>query len=517
MSKMKSKRRKRYSLLLLGLLLLTEGLSAVFSVSEAKAKNDDTIVLKIGNWEEYIDYGDWDDDEAIELESGTIMGENDIMTDFEDWYYETYGKRVEVEYSTFGTNEDLYSKIVLGETYDLVCPSEYMFCKLLKEDRLQPLSESFFDTSDENNYYIKGVSPYIKHIFDINEIDGKPWSAYAAGYMWGTIGIVYNPDEVSEEDASSWSILANPKYKKRITVKDSVRESYFPTLAILHKDLLLSEEFINSEDYSEKLAELLNDTRPETIEKAEELLRQIKENVYSFEVDSGKADMITGKIIANLQWSGDAVYIMEEAEEEDYYFNYAVPEECTNLWLDGWVMLKSGINGDPEKQKAAEAFINFISRPDNVIRNMYYIGYTSTISGGDNPLIYEYVNYRFGAEEDEATVEYPLGYFFSGDDEDENFVIKTTEDQAKRLLFAQYPPKDIIDRSAVMGYLPDDVNAQLNQMWINVRCFNFSQVSGTVWLRALAIICFISILIVIWVNRYRIFRKPIKPGYYRVD
>ena len=77
--------------------------------------------------EEYIDYGDWDDDEAIELESGTIMGENDIMTDFEDWYYETYGKRVEVEYSTFGTNEDLYSKIVLGETYDLVCPSEYMF------------------------------------------------------------------------------------------------------------------------------------------------------------------------------------------------------------------------------------------------------------------------------------------------------------------------------------------------------------------------------------------------------
>lgn len=147
---------------------------------------------------------------------------------------------------------------------------------------------------------------------------------------------------------------------------------------------------------------------------------------------------------------------------------------------------------------------------------MYYIGYTSSISGGDSPLIYEYINYMYGAEEEEDTVEYPLGYFFSGDNEDENYVITTSADQAKRLLFAQYPPKDVIDRSAVMGYLPDDVNAQLNQMWINVRCFNFDQVSKAVWLRTLAVICLVLILIVIWINRYRIFRKPIKTGYYRV-
>ena len=514
---MKYERSGRCFLLLLVLFLLIEGLFPIFNVSEVDAKSGDTIVLKIGNWEEYIDQGDWDEDEVIELESETITSENGVISDFQDWYYYTYGKRVEVEYSTFGTNEDLYSKIILGETYDLVCPSEYMFSKLLKEDRLQPLSESFFDTSDEYNYYINGVSPYIEHIFNINGIDEKLWSAYAAGYMWGTIGIVYNPEAVSEEDASSWSILADSKYNKRVTIKDSVRESYFPALAILYKDLLLSEEFINSEDYAESLAGLLNDTSVQTIEKAEDLLKKIKENVYSFEVDSGKADMVTGKIVANLQWSGDAVYTMEQAEEDEYYLNYAVPKECTNLWLDGGVMLKSGINGDIEKQKAAEAFINFISRPDNVIRNMYYIGYTSVISGGDSPLIYEYANYKFGAEGDGGTVEYPLGYFFSGDDEDEDFVIKTTEDQAKRLLFAQYPPKDVIDRSAVMGYFPDDVNAQLNQMWINVRCFNFNQVSNLVWLRALFVLCFILILIIIWVNRYRIFRKPIKPGYYRVD
>lgn len=516
MAEIKSKRR-RYSLIVAGLILLIISLSGIPKVTEVHAASEDTIVLKIGNWEEYIDQGDWDDDEAIELDSETITSENGLISDFQDWYYDTYGKHVEVEYSTFGTNEDLYSKIILGDTYDLVCPSEYMFSKLLKENRLQPLSESFFDTSNEYNYYINGVSPYIKGIFNNNKIDEKPWSAYAAGYMWGTIGIVYNPDAVSEDDASSWSLLADSKYKKRVTVKDSVRESYFPALAIIHKDLLLSKEFINSGDYSDNLAKLLNDTSPQTIANAEDLLQKIRQNVYSFEVDSGKADMVTGKIVASLQWSGDGVYIMEEAENEGYHLNYAVPKECTNLWLDGWVMLKSGINGDIERQKAAEAFINFISRPDNVIRNMYYIGYTSSISGGDNPLIYEYVNYKFGAEGEEDTVEYPLGYFFSGDSEDEKYMITTSQEQAKRLLFAQYPPKDVIDRSAVMGYLPDDVNAKLNQMWINVRCFNFDQVSKVVWLRALAVICLFLILIIIWVNRYRIFRKPIKSGYYRVN
>lgn len=501
----------------MGLLSLAVVLLLLAQLSAAYAKGSDPIVLKIGNWEEYIDQGEWDDDEAIDLDSGTIMSKNGMISDYQDWYYKTYGKRVKVEYSTFGTNEDLYSKLILGETYDLVCPSEYMFSKLMKEDMVQPLSSNFFDTSNEYNYYTKGVSPYIKEIFNRKKIDGKIWSSYAAGYMWGTIGIVYNPKKVTEEDASTWSLLVNPKYAKRVTIKDSVRESYFPTLAILNKRLLLSKEFRSSADYSENLAKVLNDTSPKTIAKAEDLLQRIRQNVYSFETDSGKSDMITGKIVANFQWSGDAAYAMDQAEEDDFYLNYSVPKECTNLWLDGWVMLKSGIKGDPEKQKAAEAFINFISRPDNVVRNMYYIGYTSSISGGDSPLIYEYVKWNYEAEGKKDTIQYPLGYFFSGDNDDPRYILTASADQAKRQLFAQYPPKDVIDRSAIMGYFPDDINAKLNQMWINVRCFNFDQVPRAVWLKAFAIICFVLVLIFVLINRHNIVRRPIKAGYSRVN
>ena len=161
-----------------------------------------------------------------------------MVEDFEEWYRDTYGVEVDVEYSTFGTNEDLYNQLTLGNDFDLVCPSEYMFMKLIAENRLQPLSDSFFDEANENNYYVRGVSDYIRNIFDTNTINGEPWSRYAAGYMWGTTGIVYNPEVISKEEASHWAILADPKYKGQVTIKDNVRDSYFAALGILNEEEL---------------------------------------------------------------------------------------------------------------------------------------------------------------------------------------------------------------------------------------------------------------------------------------
>ena len=139
----------------------------------AFAKSDDTIVLRVCNWEEYIDMGDWDEEERIMLDNGvTIFGENPLYKEFEDWYLETYGRRVRVEYSCFGTNEDLYNQLNLGDTYDLVCPSEYMIMKLMAEGRLEPYSEAFYDKSNECNFYINNVSPYIYKVMNENEIHG---------------------------------------------------------------------------------------------------------------------------------------------------------------------------------------------------------------------------------------------------------------------------------------------------------------------------------------------------------
>lgn len=453
------------------------------------AAKEETITLRICNWEEYIDQGDWGEDEVIDLESGDIFGENSLVDDFETWYEETYGKKVHVEYSTFGTNEDLYNMLTIGDVYDLVCPSEYMIMKLMAEDKVQPLSEEFFDGENENNYYIRGVSPYIRNIFETHDIGGVTWDKCAAGYMWGVTGFLYNPEVLEEENAATWNLLENRDYNRQITMKDNVRDAYFAAVGALKSEQLTSEDFTGREDYVLALQDEMNDVSQETVDAAQEYLQKIRDNLYSFETDSGKADMITGKVVANYQWSGDAVYAMDTAEEDDYILNFAVPQECTNIYFDGWIMLKSGINGNTEKQQAAEAFINFISRPDNVIRNMYYIGYTSAISGGEDGRIFEYLDWNYGAEEDEEeVVDYPVGYFFAGEEDNEDYVLSVPEEQLHRQLSAQYPSQEVIRRASIMVYFNEEQSERINRMWIRIRCFNIQSVPVWVWIAIGAVI-----------------------------
>ena len=492
---------------------------------QAGEKSPETVVLRVANWEEYLDLGDWDEEETIELPSGDIIGENSMVEDFEDWYLETYGTPVKVEYSTFGTNEDLYNMLTLGDVYDLVCPSEYLIMKLMAEGETVPLSEGFFDTSNEYNYYARGVSPFFRDMFETKEIGGEPWAKYAAGYMWGVTGLVYNPELVTREQASSWKILTDPAFRRQVTIKDSVRESYFAAVAAIKSEMLLSEDFRNAPDYPQRLEAEMNDTSPEMIAQVESWLKAVKDNVFSFETDAGKADMITGKVAVNYQWSGDGVYTMDQADEDDFTLAFAVPEESTNIYFDGWVMLRRGIGQDPAKQQAAEAFINFLSRPDNAIRNMYYTGYTSALSGGDDPRLFEYAQYNYEAEDDvEETVDYDVSYFFGSaglagiagaesgggaetakEEAQEaesggEYVICAPADQVDRQLSAAYPPREVIRRASIMTYFDDQQNADINRMWVNVRCFDIRRVSVWGWILPGAVLL---LVILVLVRRFR--------------
>ena len=267
---------------------------------------------------------------------------------------------------------------------------------------------------------------------------GQSVGDYTAGYMWGTLGYVYNPKYVSREDAEDWGLLLNQKYYKKITAKDSVRDCYFAVRGMQTQKEILTKKFQNQSNYKEKLSSLLNDTSDQSIQNAGMILSKIKDNVYSFETDSGKADLVSGKVVANLQWSGDGVYSMQQVEEEGIKLRYAVPKASTNLWFDGWCMLKSGIGKDKEKQQAAQAFVNYISRPDNV----------------------------------KKSVDYDLNYFFQQNGDNYNYVMKTSEEMSKGQLYAQYPTQDVMRRSAVMTYFGDQANKKISRMWIDMRCFD---------------------------------------------
>ena len=511
---------------------------------------DDTVVLRVSNWEEYIDLGDWGDDEAIDIENpytgeDYIMGVNSVIDDFTEWFNsQNYGFDVRVEYSTFGTNEDLYNQLNLGDVYDLVCPSDYMIMKLLSEDEIQPFSEEFMDESNPENYYINGVSEYIDGT-DGSIFDQYGWNGIAACYMWGTTGFVFNPELVDEDnaDVAACNILTNSDYYKSVTVKDNVRDAYFAALSILFEDELNAinaDENMSEEEKNAARSELLNNTDDETIAAAEDILKDIKDNVYSFETDSGKTDMVTGKVIANYQWSGDAVYIMDQADEEDTELWYSVPEESTNLWFDGWVMLKDGIAGNEQRQIAAEAFVNFLSRPDIAVRNMYYIGYTSSIAADE---VFNYFDWCYGVVTDEDSEDfyefdnvyvYDVSYFFGEDSyiyidmdtvdvqgatlthdyEDDDYVAgypvySGGTISIGRQAFGQYPTGDVINRSVVMLDFGDDL-AAINQMWINVRCLGVTDIDVMTVVIVAIVIAVIAAAIVLYRFRFAIFYN--RPG-----
>ncbi|MBQ4269991.1 MAG: extracellular solute-binding protein, partial [Clostridia bacterium] len=353
------------------------GLAAIVAIGSvaAIATRDTRPVLKVANWAEYIDGGDED---------------SELIHEFEAWYKEQTGKEIRVEYCIADDNETLYNMIKMGDHFDLICPSEYMIMKLVAENRLQKLPNTFYDASLKNNYYAKYVSPYIDRTFSTNYINGEAWKEYAAGYMWGTTGFVYNPELVDKADVTTWKAFTNPKYAKKITAKNNIRDTYFVGLAMYYEEelLALKAKFEANElsltDYQTQLGKLMNDTSPETMNAVKKLLKNMRDNLYGFETDEGKNDTIAGKITVNYQWSGDAVYILDYSEgatdeielEKPVYLNYAIPESVSNLWFDGWVLPK-----DCKDVNAATMFINFLSMPENAVRNMEYIGYTSCIGG----------------------------------------------------------------------------------------------------------------------------------------
>lgn len=390
----------------------------------------DKDVLRIYNCDDYID--------------------ETLLEGFETYYKEKTGKTVKVEYATFPTPEDAYNNLKISKGhYDLVCPSDYMIEKMAREDMLEKIE------MPEDGYYKTNVSPYIEKTFsDIKWGDGESLADYAAGYMWGTLGLVYNTARVGSEEMTSWSALWDKKYDHKFTVKDSVRDTYFIGLAKYYANELEEAKTLTLTDaYQAKLKELFNDTSSTTVDAVKQELLTLKANALKLEVDDGKEDIIKGDSDIYFAWSGDAVYAMDTAEEYDVALEYSVPEEGSNIWFDGWCIPKGS-----EMKEAAIEFIDFLSKPENAIRNMDYLGYVSVI-GGEKVFGYVKENY----EEAEGKLSSDLGYFFGEGD----YKVNYSNPYGK--FAAQYPDKNVIGRCVVMNYYPDAANEYINNMWAEIK------------------------------------------------
>lgn len=341
---------KKIAKLLLFVLLF--GTIAVLAVSLAACNGGNKFVIY--NCADYID--------------------EEILSEFEDYYKEKTGQKIKVVYSTFDTNEEMLTKMDSGAAVDVICPSEYAIQRLIEKGYVQKINKENISTIGNVNQDLYNTT---KRVFSALDTEAKNINDYYVPYMWGTVGIVYNEQTVTNADlANDWGLLwneaGNSALTKQIYLKDSIRDTYLTAVLYLkHAGALPAK-------YSEYTTQqLINCTDDEMISAVEAALKTQKSQLKNYEVDNGKEDLAKGSGEVCLCWSGDAFYAIDLAEElgtNGVTLAYYEPE-FTNLFIDGWVVSSGCTN-----VTAAELFIEFLCRPDTAMKNAMYIGYTSGVS-----------------------------------------------------------------------------------------------------------------------------------------
>ena len=325
------KNLKRICSLMLSLLLLA--VPTALLASCASNGGGEVTTLYVYNWGEYISDGSEDS-----LDSNKA---------FEKWYFDTYGERVRVSYSTYSSNEDMYAKLSGGAVnYDVIVPSDYMIERLIKEDALAPLNydniplakqnllPSFFGQDAEFDYYDEG-------------------NVYSVPYFYGMIGIIYNTTMVDEADIGSWSLMWNEKYKDNILQFNNSRDAFGTAQYYLGID-------VNTDDESEW-------------RRALELLKTQKGIVQGYVMDEIFNKMEGGSAAIAAYYAGDFLSMYENNPDLEFFY----PKEGTNLYVDAMCIPKAS-----ENKLIAERYINFMLSVDEnygapAIANAEYTYYAS--------------------------------------------------------------------------------------------------------------------------------------------
>ena len=306
---------KRVAAAACAVALLVGGAALVFSARQ------ETITLNVYNWGQNI--ADGSDDTM------------DIIAEFENRY-----PHIKVNYSTYDSNEALYTKLSNGGiTVDVIIPSDYMIARLIRENMLLEL-----DFDNIPNY------AYVDDTFKNTSFD--PENKYSVPYTWGTVGIIYNTKYVDPADVTGWELLWNEKYAGKILMFDNSRDAFGIAPYLLGYD-------VNTTDKTE-------------LQACADKLKEQKPVVQQYVMDQIYSSMENEEAWIGVYYAGDCMMMMESNPDLAFY----LPEsQGFNLFIDSMC-----IPTCCQEKEAAELFINFLCEPEISGANMDYICYASPIS-----------------------------------------------------------------------------------------------------------------------------------------
>ena len=333
------------------ILVLCVALSACGTSSEKK-------VINVYNWGEYISDGS--------------EGSLDVNAAFEEYYYENYHEEIEVIYTTYASNEDMYAKLKSGAAgYDVIIPSDYMIARLIDEDMLEKI-----DFQNIPNY--ANISDEFRGLYY------DPSNEYSVPYTYGMVGVIYNSTVVDEADTGKWDLMWNEKYAGRILQFNNSRDAFGTAMYKLGID-------VNTTSESEWRLAL------------EELKKQ-QPHVQGYVMDEIFNKMESGEASISAYYAGDYLCMIEN--NEDLGFFYPTDDDgnyVTNLFVDAYCIPKGAAN-----KKLAEIYINYMLSEEPAIANAEYIYYASP-----NAAVYENEVYIEDMGEDAMNILYPDGFDFN--------------------------------------------------------------------------------------------------------
>lgn len=273
--------------------------------------------LYVYNWGQYISEGD--------------DGSLDVIAAFEEAY-----PNIRVQYSTYDSNEIMYSKLANGGiTVDVIIPSDYMIGRMVQEGMLEELN---FDNIP--NYQ------YIDDSFKNTSYD--PENKYSVPYTWGTVGIIYNTKYVDEADVTGWELLWNEKYAGKILMFDNSRDAFGIAEYLLGYD-------VNTTDETE-------------LQACAAKLAEQKPVVQQYVMDQIFDAMENEEAWIAPYYAGDYLTMVEENPDLAFYRPTA---QGYNMFIDAMC-----IPTCCQEKEAAEAFINFLCSPEISSANMAFLGYS---------------------------------------------------------------------------------------------------------------------------------------------
>ncbi|MCH4154090.1 MAG: ABC transporter substrate-binding protein [Saccharofermentans sp.] len=272
----------------------------------------------------------------------------DTISKFEAAY-----PQYEVVYRTFETNETMYPNLSNG--YDVIIPSDYMVCRLIDEDWIQPVDWSKLPNVEAN------MDPMFKTMkyTDNQEISDEVLD-YAIPYLYCTVGLVYDANKISIPDDTTdpsviWGVLFDEANADKVGMYDSMRESIGAALNYLGYS-------INTMDEGQ-------------LDEALQLLIDQKANLRpAYGVDNLKDKMASGELAASIAWSGDHIVMLDRIAElgnTDIDLKYVLPKGSN------WSVDMMCVPTNCKNYEGAMDFINFMYDPEIALENCEYVGYST--------------------------------------------------------------------------------------------------------------------------------------------